>query len=116
LHDLAQPLSTASHETQRRDSLALVNEQRCRVAARRVELETQISNYGPAHVSRETIVNALEQLDTIFEHLTNSERQQVLHTVIDQIDHDPEASTISISLSHAGLSSFSSTSNGSSEQ
>ena len=55
---------------------------------------------------RFTIMNAIKNLQGLWEHLTMGERSRLMTQLVTSIDHDPSDSTLSITLSPIGLKSF----------
>ena len=55
---------------------------------------------------RKTIRKAIKNLEGLWEHLTMGERSRLMSQLVASIDHDPNDSTLSITLSPLGLKSF----------
>lgn len=100
-------------EATRLESLASLNEQLSRDRVRLRTLTEKIAALDSTTPDRVSILRAIDDLETLWGHMTLSERSQLMSLLIERIDHDPIESNISITLSPAGLDALgTSTSNG----
>jgi site-specific DNA recombinase len=102
---LSAPVTDVARDASRIESLASLNDQLLRDQQRRGELDAQIEVVMNAP-DRHSILRAITDLETLWDHLTLSERGRLINLVIQRIDHDPADSTLSITLSASGLQSF----------
>ena len=100
------PTGNTKRETTRLESLASLTEQQTRDIRRRNELQDQLSKFQAGAPDRFTIMNAIKNLQGLWEHLTMGERSRLMTQLVTSIDHDPSESTLSITLSRIGLKSF----------
>lgn len=103
---LSVPTSDAARESARLDSLASLNEQHHRDRVRLSTLHDQLAAINSATPDRVSILKAIDDLETLWDHLTLSERSRLMSLLIERIDHDPTDSNLSITLSPAGLQSL----------
>ncbi|MBB3205408.1 site-specific DNA recombinase [Rhodopirellula rubra] len=103
----ATPTGDDKREPKRLDTLASLNEQVARDLRRRTELQQELNNIHTAAPDRHTIMSAIKDLQSLWEHLTNGERGRLISKLIERIDHDASDSTFAITLSPTGLKSFS---------
>lgn len=110
---LSTPLTDPIREATRLESLASLNEQLHRDRVRQRTLTEKIAALDSTTPDRVSILRAIDDLETLWGHMTLSERSRLMSLLIERIDHDPIESNISITLSPAGLDSLgTSTSNG----
>jgi site-specific DNA recombinase len=100
------PTGDAKREATRLESLASLTEQQTRDVRRRNELQDQLAKIKTGAPDRFTILAAIKNLQGLWEHLTMAERSRLMTQLVTSIDHDPGASTLSITLSPLGLKSF----------
>ncbi len=100
------PTGDDAREVKRLDSLASLTEQQTRDLRRRSELQDQLAKIQAGAPDRFTIMNAIKNLQGLWEHLTMGERSRLMTQLVTSIDHDPSDSTLSITLSPIGLKSF----------
>lgn len=103
---LSIPTGDAKRDASRLESLASLTEQQTRDIRRRNELQVQLAKLQDGAPDRLTIVNAVKNLQSLWEQLTVGERTRLISQLVTQIDHDPSDSTLSITLSPIGLKSF----------
>ncbi|MEO1615579.1 MAG: recombinase family protein [Planctomycetota bacterium] len=103
-------LATASEDPEREsvrlESVASLDDQLRRDQKRRTQLKRELDATTSAAPSRMSILKAIKDLETLWEHLTIPERSRLVSTLIENIDHDPTDSSLSITLSATGLQSF----------
>ncbi len=100
------PTGNATREPVRLDSLASFTEQHTRDVRRRNELKEQLAKIQAAAPDRPSILAAIKNLESLWEHLTMGERSRLMTLLVTSIEHDPSDSTLSITLSPTGLKSF----------
>jgi len=100
------PTGDDAREGKRLDSLASLTEQQTRDLRRRNELQEQLAKIQASTPDRKTIRKAIKNLEGLWEHLTMGERSRLMSQLVARIDHDPNDSTLSITLSPLGLKSF----------
>ncbi|WP_442511840.1 zinc ribbon domain-containing protein [Novipirellula sp. SH528] len=106
IDSLSVPTSDAARETIRLDSLASLNEQHHRDRMRLCNLHEQLATINSATPDRVSILRAIDDLETLWDHMTLSERSRLMSLLIERIDHDPTDSNLSITLSPTGLESL----------
>ncbi|WP_442511726.1 recombinase family protein [Novipirellula sp. SH528] len=106
IDSLSVPTSDAARETIRLDSLASLNEQHHRDRMRLCTLHEQLATINSATPDRVSILRAIDDLETLWDHMTLSERSRLMSLLIERIDHDPTDSNLSITLSPTGLESL----------
>lgn len=107
------PLTDPTREAARLESLASLNEQLYRDRVRVRTLTEKIAALDSTTPDRVSILRAIDDLETLWGHMTLSERDWLMSLLIERIDHDPTGNCISITLSPAGLDCLgTSTSNG----
>lgn len=84
----------------------LATEQHTRDVRRRNELKEQLAKIQAAAPDRPSILAAINNLESLWEHLTMGERSRLMTLLVTSIEHDPSESTLSITLSPTGLKSF----------
>lgn len=110
---LSTPLADPARDATRLESLASLNEQLYRHRVRQTTLTEKIAALDSATPDRHSILRAIDDLETLWGHMTLSERSRLMSLLIERIEHDPAESCISITLSPTGLQSLgTSTSNG----
>ncbi len=107
---LSTPTQDTARESLRVETLASLTDQLRRDEKRQRELETQIEAAAKATPDRSSILKAINDLESLWDHLSIAERSRLITLLIERIEHDPVESTISITLSPTGLNSFGSNS------
>ena len=102
----AIPTGEDAREVKRLDSLASLTEQQTRDLRRRNALQDQLAKIQAGAPDRQTILQAIKNLEGLWEHLTMGERSRLMSQLIARIEHAPTDSTLSITLSPLGLKSF----------
>jgi hypothetical protein len=69
-------------------------------------LQEELARIHSAAPDRSTIMAAIKNLESLWDHLTVGERSRLMTRLVERIDHDPVASNLSITLSPTGLKSF----------
>ncbi len=100
------PTRDTKRESTRLESLATLTEQQTRDIRRRNDLQDQLAKIQAGAPDRFTIMNAIKNLQGLWEHLKMGERSRLMTQLVTSIDHDPSDSTLSITLSPIGLKSF----------
>lgn len=103
---LSTPTTSAARESVRLDSLAKLSEHHHRDRQRMIELQEQLAAINSATPDRISILKAIGDLETLWDHLTIGERCRLMSLLVERIDHDPTTSNLSITLSPTGLQSF----------
>ncbi len=103
---LSTPTSDPTREAVRLDSLANLSDQLRRDAQRRGELQSRLAATQSTTPDRVSILRAINDLESLWEHLTIGERSRLVSNLIERVDHNPTESTLSITLSPTGLLSF----------
>ena len=99
-----QPIRPANHVDSKRLPRSAINFDATKGVASNID--DQIARIETGAPNRIAILKAITDLQTLWDHLTIGERRRLVSTLIERIDHDPVGSTISITLSPAGLQSF----------
>ena len=98
---LSTPMENPASDAVRPESLADLNDQHRRREWRRASVEEQLD--GKPMPERAMILQAISDLETLWDHLTSSEKTRPASLVIERVDHDPGDSTFSITLTPTGL-------------
>ncbi len=69
-------------------------------------MQQELNGIHTAAPDRYTIMAAIKDMQSLWEHLTNGERGRLISKLIERIEHDPSDSTFAITLSPTGLNSF----------
>ena len=100
------PTGNPQREPARLESLASLAEQHTRDHRRRNELQDQLAKIQTATPDRVSILAAIKNLESLWDHLTTGERSRLMTLLVTRIEHDPTDSNLSITLSPTGLRSF----------
>ncbi len=100
------PTGNAERESTRLESLASLTEQRTRDLRRRNDLKDQLATIQTGTPDRVSILTAIKNLESLWDHLTMGERSRLITLLVNRIEHDPHESSLSITLSPMGLKSF----------
>ncbi len=73
---------------------------------RRNELQDQLAKIQAGAPDRQTILEAIKNLQRLWAHLAMGERSRLMSQLVANIDHDTTDTTLSITLSPLGLESF----------
>jgi site-specific DNA recombinase len=103
---LATPTDDSAREATRLHSLASLTDQDRRDRRRLESISEELVAIESATPDRVSIIRAMNDLKSVWEHLTTSERSRLMSLLIDRIEHDPVEGNVSITLSPAGLQSF----------
>ena len=101
IKEVSTPVADPPREAVRLDSLARLNDQLRRQESRRTDVEEQLDSKPMPE--RGTILEAIGDLESLWDRLTALEKTRLASLLIERIDHDPGDSTFSITLTPTGL-------------
>lgn len=104
---LSTPADDDDRDAARIRSLATLTDQHRRDCKRLDEVNDQLQTIETALPDRVAILRAVKDIETLWDHLTIGERSRLMSLLIERIEHDPVEGNLSITLSPAGLQSFS---------
>jgi site-specific DNA recombinase len=104
---LSTPADDHDRDAARIQSLATLTDQHRRDCKRLDEVNDQLQTIETALPDRVAILRAVKDIETLWDHLTIGERSRLMSLLIERIEHDPVEGNLSITLSPAGLQSFS---------
>lgn len=103
---LSTPSGDPKREASRLHSLATLTDQHRSDRQRLEIISDQLMAIESAAPDRVTILRAVKDLESLWEHLTIGERSRLMSLLIERIEHDPIDGNLSITLSPTGLRAY----------